>query len=262
MYNNGQEISKNNLDYIDYDSDWEDYRSLLEPKSEWIIVEKKTKNNDLVTKIIKDEKVNSNNNSLSKFRNKNLLNNKISIDIDFLKKENTNDNESPNNKKIKSSNNKNINNKRIFEEIQLKEKESSIKENQTEEKLSPIKKKIKSQSLSKNIIKEKIIDDSYNKSDKNQNKQIYNELENLPKSLKDAYDLKKDLTLKQILIITELNGLPTEVYNTIHDRIQETLYKKHIKIKHDGRVFHVSFYHWYNLLKIEKIIDKMMNEYY
>ena len=90
---------------------------------------------------------------------------------------------------------------------------------------------------------------------------IYDEIANLPSSFKDAIRKKQDLTVKQILIIMKLQGIPTMVINNIHDKIQKSVRRMFIKISHEHRVFSVSFYHWYDLEKIESIIHAILNPY-
>lgn len=91
--------------------------------------------------------------------------------------------------------------------------------------------------------------------------QVYNEMDNLPSSLDDAIRTRQNLTLKQILVLMNLHAIPGMAVNLIHDKIQLQVHKMLIKIAHDGRVFYVSQYHWYNLKKIEKLIDAMFNTY-
>ena len=90
---------------------------------------------------------------------------------------------------------------------------------------------------------------------------IFDEMCNLPSSLQAAYDSKQNLTLKQILVLMNLHAMPGMVVNVIHDKIQLQVKKMMIKISHDGRVFHVSYYHWYDLKDIEIMIDNMFNTY-
>ena len=88
---------------------------------------------------------------------------------------------------------------------------------------------------------------------------VYNEITDLPSSLQEAINTKQNLTLKQILILMNLHCMSGLAINVIHDKIQEKVHKMLIKICHDGRVFLVSYYHWYNLKHIESLIDKMFN---
>jgi len=94
---------------------------------------------------------------------------------------------------------------------------------------------------------------------KNSKVKIYDEMSNLPSSLDDAKKFKQNLTLKQILVLMNLHAIPGMVINQIHDIIQEQVHKMNIKIFHDGRVFFVSQYHWYDLNKIEMLIDAIFN---
>ena len=90
---------------------------------------------------------------------------------------------------------------------------------------------------------------------------VYDEYSNLPSSIKDAFKIKRNLTLKQILMIMNLNGLIGEMFNIIHDRIQQKIRRRQIKINYQGRNFHVSMYNWYDLNKIEIMIDSMLTVY-
>lgn len=96
---------------------------------------------------------------------------------------------------------------------------------------------------------------------KYQKVQVYDEMGNLPSSLDDAIRTRQDLTLKQILVLMNLHAIPGMAVNIIHDKIQQRVRKMLIKISHNGRVFYVSQYHWYDLKKIEKLIDDMFNTY-
>lgn len=90
---------------------------------------------------------------------------------------------------------------------------------------------------------------------------VYNEMDNLPTSLYDAVRTKQNLTLKQILVLMNLHAMPGMVVNLIHDKVQQQVHKMLVKISHDGRVFYVSQYHWYDLIKIEKFINTMLDTY-
>lgn len=89
-------------------------------------------------------------------------------------------------------------------------------------------------------------------------KKVYDELETLPKSFEDAINKKQNLTLKQILIMMNLHAIPGIAVNLIHDKIQQSVKRKSIKILHEGREFNVSFYYWYNLKRIESLINEMI----
>lgn len=88
---------------------------------------------------------------------------------------------------------------------------------------------------------------------------IFDEMCNLPPSLQAACNLKQNLTLKQILVLMNLHAMPGMAVNVIHDKIQLKVRKMMIKISHDGRQFHVSYYHWYDLKHIERMIDDMFD---
>lgn len=90
---------------------------------------------------------------------------------------------------------------------------------------------------------------------------VYDEIGKLPSSLDVAVKMRQNLTLKQILVLMNLYAIPGMVVNSIHDHIQRQVHKTVIKISHDGRVFYVSQYHWYDLKKIEAMIDTMFNTY-
>jgi len=96
---------------------------------------------------------------------------------------------------------------------------------------------------------------------KYQKVQVYNEMGNLPSSLDDAIRTRQNLTLKQILVLMNLHAIPGMAVNPIHDKIQQRVHKMLIKIAHDGRVFYVSQYHWYDLKKIKKLIEDMFDTY-
>lgn len=96
---------------------------------------------------------------------------------------------------------------------------------------------------------------------KYQKVQVYNEMDNLPSSLDDAIRTRQNLTIKQILVLMNLHAMPGIAVNPIHDKIQQRVHKMLIKIAHDGRVFYVSQYHWYDLKKIVKLIDAMFDTY-
>ena len=88
---------------------------------------------------------------------------------------------------------------------------------------------------------------------------IYDEMYNLPSSLNKAVKMRQNLTLKQILVLMNLHAMPGMVVNSIHDNIQRQVHKTVVKISHNGRVFYVSQYHWYDLKHIEKMIDGMFD---
>ena len=87
---------------------------------------------------------------------------------------------------------------------------------------------------------------------------LYDEYSNLPSSIQEAQKLKRNLTLKQIIIIMNLNGLMGEMYNVIHDRLQTQFRHYRTKIIYESRTVNVSLYNWYDLIKIEKMIDIML----
>ena len=87
---------------------------------------------------------------------------------------------------------------------------------------------------------------------------IYNEIENLPKNITDAIKKKQNLTLKQILILMSLHAIPGMVLNMIHDNLQTQVRRKYLRIFHDSRIFYVSQYNWYDLKKIENMINTML----
>ncbi len=87
---------------------------------------------------------------------------------------------------------------------------------------------------------------------------VYNEMDDLPLNFADAIEKKQNLTLKQILVLMELQAIPGLVLNTIHDKLQLKVKRRQIKISHDSRVFYVSCYNWYDLGIIEKMIDSML----
>ena len=91
--------------------------------------------------------------------------------------------------------------------------------------------------------------------------QVYDEIGNLPSSMEDAIKLKQNLTLKQILVLMNLHAIPEIVVNQIHDKIQHQVHKMSIKIAHNGRIFYVSLYYWYDLKKIETLINNMFDIY-
>ena len=93
--------------------------------------------------------------------------------------------------------------------------------------------------------------------------EVLDELSVLPDSIIKAMELRKNLTLKQITSIVKydgmnLHGLCGEMFNVIHDRIQKHVRRRHVKITHQGRVFSVSLYNWYDLNRIEKMIGEMV----
>lgn len=89
---------------------------------------------------------------------------------------------------------------------------------------------------------------------------ILDEYSDLPMSIDDAYNSKRNLTLKQIVIIMNLHGLWGEMYNVIHDHIQKKIRRHQIKITHQSRVFYVSLYNWYDMKKIESMINSMLGD--
>lgn len=89
---------------------------------------------------------------------------------------------------------------------------------------------------------------------------ILDELTGLPDTITKAVELKRNLTLKQITTIVKydnmnMHGLCGEMFNIIHDRIQRNVKRYYIKIYHEGRIFSVSLYYWYDLFQIEKMIE-------
>ena len=94
-----------------------------------------------------------------------------------------------------------------------------------------------------------------------QQHQVYDEMGNLPSSLDMAVKMRQNLTLKQILVLLNLSAIPGMVVNSIHDYVQRQVHKMAIKISRDGPVFYVSQYHWYDLKKIEVMIDDMFKAY-
>ena len=94
-----------------------------------------------------------------------------------------------------------------------------------------------------------------------QSNKVYNEIDNLPSSLDEAVITRQNLTLKQILVLMNLHAMPGMVVNSIHDKIQRQVHKMVVKIAHDSRVFYVSQYHWYDLMKIVSLIEIMFNTY-
>jgi hypothetical protein len=94
---------------------------------------------------------------------------------------------------------------------------------------------------------------------------VLKEFDELPESICEAVRSRRNLTLKQITSIVDydgmrLNGLYGEMFNVIHDRIQLKVKRHHIKITHQGRVFSVSLYNWYDLKQIEKMIGEILFE--
>ena len=92
----------------------------------------------------------------------------------------------------------------------------------------------------------------------NKNNRAHNEIDNLPKDFTEAIKKKQNLTLKQILVLMNLHGIPGLVLNMIHDNLQTQIKRKHLKIFHNSRIFYVSQYNWYDLKKIEIIINQML----
>lgn len=86
-----------------------------------------------------------------------------------------------------------------------------------------------------------------------------NEIDDLPCSIIEAVELKKNLTLKQILVLMNLQGIPGFVLNTIHDKLQKNFRRKQVKIFHVSRIFYVSQYNWYDLVQIETMINEMLD---
>jgi len=85
-----------------------------------------------------------------------------------------------------------------------------------------------------------------------------NEMYDLPKDITEAIGKKQNLTLKQILVLMSLQGIPNMVLNMIHDNLQTQVRRKHLKIFHASRIFYVSQYNWYDLKQIEMLINKML----
>lgn len=119
----------------------------------------------------------------------------------------------------------------------------------TEHSCTNKKEKFKKRKLSKKSIYSKLLFDSNGALD---------ELNGLPLTIEQAVHKKQNLTLKQITSIMGLNGLWGEMYNVIHDKIQLEVKRHQIKITHHSRVFYVSLYNWYDLKKIEQIIESML----
>lgn len=90
------------------------------------------------------------------------------------------------------------------------------------------------------------------------NHNVYHEIDNLPKDFTEAIEKKQNLTLKQILVLMNLHGIPGFLLNMIHDNIQTQVKRKHLKIFHNSKSFYVSHYNWYDLKQIEMIINKML----
>jgi len=93
----------------------------------------------------------------------------------------------------------------------------------------------------------------------NKKQRAQNEIDDLPCSVNEAVELKKNLTLKQILVLMNLQGIPGLVLNTIHDKLQTKVRRKQVKIYHDSRIFYVSQYNWYDLVQIETMINEMLD---
>lgn len=94
---------------------------------------------------------------------------------------------------------------------------------------------------------------------------VLDEFTGLPNTIEEAIKLKKNLTLKQISLIINydgmsLYGLCGEMFNVIHDRIQQTVNKYRIKIKQNGKNLYVSLYKWKDLKLIEKLIENIIYE--
>ena len=92
----------------------------------------------------------------------------------------------------------------------------------------------------------------------NFNIKIYNENVNLPIDIDAAINKKQNLTLKQILVLMKLQGIPWMVLNNIHDYLQKKIKRRRINITHGSRTFDVSYYNWYNLKQIEIMINSLM----
>ena len=87
---------------------------------------------------------------------------------------------------------------------------------------------------------------------------VHNEMDNLPQDITEAINKKQNLTLKQILVLMNLHGIPGLVFNVIHDNLQTQVKRKHLKIFHDSRIFYVSQYNWYDLNRIEMMINQIL----
>lgn len=92
---------------------------------------------------------------------------------------------------------------------------------------------------------------------------ILDESSDLPKSIDEAIRMKRNMTLKQIISIVHydniyLYGLWGEMLNIIHDRIQLKVKKHRIKIVYGKKLFLVSLYNWYDLKKIEFMIEEII----
>ena len=92
-------------------------------------------------------------------------------------------------------------------------------------------------------------------------KQIYSEMDNIPVDFADAMNKKQNLTLKQILVLMNLQAIPEILLNNIHDNIQNKVKKSKMKISNGYKIFYVKCYNWYDLTKIEKMIDEMLTSY-
>jgi len=88
---------------------------------------------------------------------------------------------------------------------------------------------------------------------------VLDEVNGLPSTLNQAMKKKQNLTLKQITSIMNLHGLWGEMFNIIHDRIQLDVRRYKVKVTHQSRVFYVSLYYWYDLKKIKRIIESMLD---
>lgn len=93
----------------------------------------------------------------------------------------------------------------------------------------------------------------------NKKQRAKNETHDLPNSIIEAVELKKNLTLKQILILMNLQAIPGLVLNMIHEKLQKYVKRKQVKISYDSRIFYVSQYNWYDLVQIEIMINKMLD---
>lgn len=93
------------------------------------------------------------------------------------------------------------------------------------------------------------------------NTKIHDELKNIPKDFEKAKKQKQNLTLKQILVLMNLEAIPYSSYNQIHEHIQTKFRRRRVGVRHYSKLFYVSFYNWYDLELIEKMINKYLFEY-
>ena len=91
----------------------------------------------------------------------------------------------------------------------------------------------------------------------NERQRAQNELDKIPDSIVEAINKKQNLTLKQILVLMNLHAIPNMVLNMIHDKLQTKIKRNQVKIYHDSRIFYVSQYNWYDLNRIESMINEM-----